>query len=142
VDAFVRFVHAAWAGHPTPIFLSAELARHVAGLPTFDPWQIQVLEPLEAPGRPVGFVKREGYDDPDQRLAGYISQLAVLPAWRGRGLGRQLLRLAIAYLRGSRPGDVELAVEATNDAVLHLYRSEGFEPAAEWPHWTIAARCD
>jgi mycothiol synthase len=139
VESFVRFVHAAWEGHPAPIQLTPELARHVASLPGFDPEQIIVLEATADPGTPIGFAKCEGYDDPDGRLAGYISQLAVLPAWRGRGLGRELLRAAVAYLRRNGTGDVELAVEASNDAALHLYRSEGFEPAVEWPHWTIPA---
>jgi hypothetical protein len=47
-----------------------------------------------------------------------------------------LLRWSVGYLRARGAGTLELAVEATNDRALGLYRRTGFEPAVEWPHWT------
>lgn len=57
----------------------------------------------------------------------YVDSLAVLPEYRGQGIGRQLLQHAIA--QGRELGlKVTLAVEYDNDRAQHLYRSLGFEP--------------
>jgi ribosomal protein S18 acetylase RimI-like enzyme len=61
----------------------------------------------------------------------------VLPAWRGRGLGRELLRWGVTELRGRGAGPIELSVEAQNERATGLYRAHGFEPAIEWPHWVL-----
>ena len=58
----------------------------------------------------------------------YVDSLAVLPEWRGHGIGRALLQQAIG--QGSALGlTVTLAVEYDNDRAQHLYRSLGFAPA-------------
>jgi ribosomal protein S18 acetylase RimI-like enzyme len=59
----------------------------------------------------------------------------VLPRWRGRGLGRELLRWGIALCRARGAERIELSVEALNERALGLYRTDGFEPTIEWPHW-------
>lgn len=57
----------------------------------------------------------------------YVDSLAVLPAFRGRGVGRALLQRAIT--QGHELGlKVTLAVEYDNDRAQHLYRSLGFAP--------------
>lgn len=55
-----------------------------------------------------------------------IHDLAVLPAWRGRGVGRALL--AAAEARARREGCCRLTLEAQDDnhRALGLYRSFGF----------------
>jgi ribosomal protein S18 acetylase RimI-like enzyme len=63
--------------------------------------------------------------------------VGVLPAWRGRGLGRELLRWSVEYLRGRGAGLIELSVEAANDRATELYRKHGFVPTIEWPHWAL-----
>jgi mycothiol synthase len=137
VDAFVAFANAAWEGHPTPLHLSADLARLVADLPDFDPQGICIVARAEAPDTPVAFAKTELRPDDDGRPVGWIGQIGVLPAHRGVGLGRWLLRWGVAYLRGRGAEAVELAVEAANDRALGLYLRNGFEPAVEWPHWVL-----
>jgi mycothiol synthase len=137
VEAFVAFANAAWEGHPSPLHLTAELARLVAELPDFDAQGIRFVATAGAPNVPVAFAKTELRPDDDGRPAGWIGQIGVLPAHRGLGLGRWLLRWGVAYLRGRGAGAVELAVEAANDRALGLYRRNGFEPAVEWPHWVL-----
>lgn len=153
--AFAAFANAAWEGHPTPLGLTPDLARYVAGLPGFDPDGICIVTPSEAqtgvpsearseaqtgvPSEPVGFTKVELRTADDGEPIGWIGQIGVLPSHRGRGLGRALLHWGIGYLRAKGAGRVELAVEAQNERALSLYRRTGFEPSVEWPHWTRPA---
>lgn len=52
--------------------------------------------------------------------------LAVAPAWRGRGVGRALLRGVLAEARAVGLDKISLSVEPDNLAAA-LYASEGFE---------------
>ena len=137
VDAFVAFANAAWEGHPSPLHLTPDLARLVAELPDFDPDGICFVASAEAPDVPIAFSKVELRVDDAGHPSGWIGQIGVLPAERGKGLGRWLLRWGVAYLRERGAEVVELAVEAANDRALGLYRRNGFEPAVEWPHWVL-----
>ena len=62
----------------------------------------------------------------------YLEDLFVLPAWRGRGLGRRLLaELArIAVDRGC--ARMEWSVLDWNEMALRVYRSVGARPMDEW----------
>jgi len=75
-------------------------------------------------GRPVGTVSVERDDEPG---AAAIGGVTVHPDFRGRGLGRLLIRQAldVAAVAGLRP--VYLSVSANNEAAIRLYVSEGFE---------------
>lgn len=69
-------------------------------------------------------------DMEDEAVEGeyYLDSLAVWPAFRGRGIGRELLKAAIA--EGKRLGlKVTLAVDPVNERAERLYRSLGFSPA-------------
>jgi ribosomal protein S18 acetylase RimI-like enzyme len=82
----------------------------------------------------VGFVRVQRYDD-EGRALGDIGPVGLRRAWRGRGLGRQLLRWAVDDLRRRGAREVYLSVEGENDGALRLYESEGFGRDVEWPHW-------
>lgn len=57
----------------------------------------------------------------------YVDSLAVLPEYRGQGIGRALLQRAVT--QGRELGlKVTLAVEYDNARAQHLYRSLGFAP--------------
>ena len=62
----------------------------------------------------------------------YLEDLFVLPAWRGRGIGRALLRhlARIAIERGC--GRMEWSVLDWNDSAIGFYRSIGARPMDEW----------
>ena len=63
-------------------------------------------------------------DDPLEH--GFVSDLVVLAAHRGRGFGRSLLRPAEAQARSAGAGVLRLSVKAGNAAALALYSGEGF----------------
>ena len=135
VEAFVAFCTAAWAGHPSPLGLTPDLARLVAQLPGFDPGGICLVSRAAEPDRPIGFAKVEIRTEDAGPPMGWIGQIGVLPSERGLGLGRMLLEWSVAYLRARGAADIDLAVEAENELALGLYRRTGFEPVIAWQHW-------
>lgn len=66
----------------------------------------------------------------DEAVAGeyYLDSLAVMPEYRGKGIGRRLLEQGIENGKALCL-DVTLAVDPINDRAKHLYRSLGFKPA-------------
>ncbi len=137
LDAWLRFMLATFEGHPTQMTWTLPMIRHIHDAPDFDPGAIRIVFPLDAPTDPIAFTLiRLDEPEPGTRV-GEVSLIAVLPAWRGRGLGRELLRWGVTELRDRGAGTVELSVEARNEHATNLYRSHGFEPAIEWPHWVL-----
>jgi GNAT superfamily N-acetyltransferase len=82
---------------------------------------------------PVGFaVWFHNYSTFLSRRGLYLEDLFVLPEWRGRGIGRALLR-HLAHIAVSRGcGRMEWAVLDWNETAIRFYRSLGAEPMAEW----------
>jgi len=83
------------------------------------------LKAVEA-GQMVGFVA--GDPKPAQALS-WIATIGVLPEYRRRGIGRQLLRACEARLKTPR---VRLSVRASNSDAIRLYEQEGYERAEVW----------
>lgn len=54
--------------------------------------------------------------------------IALLPAWRGRGVGRQLLDTAIATAWSRGLSRIELTVRDDNPRAQALYEKLGFQP--------------
>jgi ribosomal protein S18 acetylase RimI-like enzyme len=124
-------------------------------LPDFDPSLILLTADATDPDRLVGFAVLETNPAPADEpgtsgetagsgetggTTGSIGLVGVVPAWRGRGLGRGLLRWAVGELRRRGIERIDLSVEAENEAATQLYRAHGFRPAVEWPHWVVPAR--
>lgn len=77
---------------------------------------------------------------PDGSLAGYaafwsvldegqITNIAVAPAWRRRGLGRMLLEAVVRQAQAEGLRLLFLEVRPSNLAARRLYESAGFQPA-------------
>lgn len=62
-----------------------------------------------------------------ERLAELVI-LAVLPQWRGQGVGSALLDTVEARLREMDVQDMVISVVTTNDDAMRLYRRRGAEP--------------
>ncbi len=140
-ERWAAFMLAAFEGHPTTMHWTPAIIRHVHDAPGFDPSSILLVAEAADPSRLVAFTRVELTDatpSPGERT-GEVGLIGVLPAWRRRGLGRELLRWGIHDLRARGAGPIELSVEAANERATALYRAHGFEPAIEWPHWVIAA---
>jgi mycothiol synthase len=134
----VDLVNAAFADHPTPLSWTVAEIEHAQAQPGFDPSTSLFVSLAARRSEPIAFVRTsmappQG-DDPCP--FGEIRLIGVLPEWRGRGLGRELLRWGVANLRARGAGRIMLSVEAMNELALGLYRRTGFEPVVEWPHWT------
>ena len=64
---------------------------------------------------------------------GHITQLCVLPAWRGTGLGHTLLRTTLNQLVRMKTEAVSLTVTSTNIDAIGLYERMGFQRLAVFP---------
>ncbi len=137
LTAFVDLMNDAFADHATPLSWTPDSIRIVHQAPDFDPDGVLLVAPSTAPADFVAFAKVERSEGADGRPRGYIAMIGVRAGWRGRGLGRALLRWGIAYLRAGGAERIELSVEALNDRATSLYRRTGFEPTIEWPHYVL-----
>jgi mycothiol synthase len=140
VPQLVDLLNDSFAGHPSPLSWSVRQIEYSHSQPDFDPTSILLLAPADSPDRPIGFARLalgplEDGGGVGARV-GEVSLVGVVPQWRGRGLGRELLRWGVAELRARGAERIQLSVEARNELALGLYRRTGFEPAVEWPHWT------
>ena len=75
----------------------------------------------EAEGEVLGYIGMMTVLD-----EGYISNVAVAPAYRRRGLGRALVRQMLRRASDRELSFVTLEVRAHNESAISLYASEGF----------------
>ncbi len=135
---FVTLLNATFADHPGAGSWTLAQIEHGHARPDFDPSTITLVSPADRPDDPIAFARvalgppEEGHQAP----VGEVRLVGVLTEWRGRGLGRELLRFGVAQLRARGTGRIKLSVEGENELALGLYRRTGFEPTVEWPHWT------
>jgi mycothiol synthase len=135
LPAFVELMNDTFADHPTPLSWTEATVRTVHALPDFDAGGRLLVAPRDEPGRLIAFTSVDVGPGDDGATEGWIALIGVRPAWRGRGLGRELLRWGVARCRAAGAARIELSVETLNERALALYRREGFEPTIEWPHW-------
>jgi len=150
IEGWVAFLLASFDGHPSPMGWTEDGMRRLHAAPGFDGSGVLVVAPasarsvalgaatavIPAPKDLVAFARVESYPEGDA-FGGEIGLIGVVPAWRRRGLGRELLRWGVGELRDRGVGEIELTVEAANDGATELYRAHGFESTVEWPHWTL-----
>jgi mycothiol synthase len=134
-EPFVALFNAAFAEHPSPMQVTLEMVRHAHARPAFDPDLLLVLTPVDQPTDLLGFGRLSIVHEDNGASNGHIDLLGVAPEWRGRGLGRELLRWSVQTLRARDVAQLDLAVEARNERALALYERAGFTRAQEWPRW-------
>lgn len=88
----------------------------------------------EIAGEAVGMIRRGKWAG-----VGDITALGVVPAWRGRGIGRALLLDAVHVLFAAGLARIDLEVETGNATALRLYESTGFRITAEYGYYRIAS---
>lgn len=136
---FTVLLNRVFEDHPSPLSWPEAYIREINARPDFDPSGVLIAAPAPHPDRFIGLCRTVELPSDDGTRRGEVMAVGLLPEWRGRSLGRQLLRWGVRHLRASGIGDVELSVEARNERALELYRREGFEAAVEWPHWVLPA---
>lgn len=77
-----------------------------------------------------------------RRDHGYISVLAVRPAWQKRGAAAALVREAVKYLRSLGLKTVRIDVDENRTAALRLYAKLGFSVAEQLPAPAPAAAAE
>ena len=74
----------------------------------------------------AGFTIVEWSGTPQDRTA-YIQTIEVLPEFRRRGIGLELLRRAESSAQSAGAREIWLHVETTNEPALRLYRARGYD---------------
>ncbi|MGA3130174.1 MAG: N-acetyltransferase [Terracidiphilus sp.] len=65
----------------------------------------------------------------------YIQTLEVHPAWRGRGIGAELLRRAESSAHAAGAQSISLHVDVENAAAIGLYESRGYAQQGREEHY-------
>ncbi|MCA1009575.1 GNAT family N-acetyltransferase [Halobacillus halophilus] len=71
---------------------------------------------------------------------GVIFGLGVLPEYRGRGYGREILLRSIEKLNEKKVDDIKLQVEVKNRNALSLYQTCGFKETSTMDYFKLAKR--
>lgn len=95
--------------------------------PGTEAWQLRLVED------PHGAVVAAAFTILDGRGTGFVDQLAVARAHRGRGLAQVLLADSFAVARQRGAGRSELSTDSRTGA-LGLYRKVGMEVTSTWLH--------
>jgi ribosomal-protein-alanine N-acetyltransferase len=77
-------------------------------------------------GEMIGFVA--GDPHPAEGFS-WIATIGVAPAYRRRGIGRDLLHACEARLKTAR---IKLSVRASNEGAIRLYEQEGYQRIDTW----------
>ncbi len=136
IPPLVDLLNATFEDHPTPVSWSDAVIAAAHAAPGFDPGDILLVAPVDDPHRAVAFCRARLYRDDDPPY-GEVKLIGVLPPWRGRGLGRALLRWGVRHLQGRGVPTIALAVSAGNERALRMYEAHGFRRTVEWPQWSL-----
>lgn len=117
--------------HPTPSEWWGE--RRESAASGFDPglWHVAT-----SGSELVGFSVTRTQADSEGQSHGYVGDLGVRPAWRGRGLGEALLTRSLQTFRDRGLPYVTLDVDAENTSrALRLYTKVGMETRPSFTIW-------
>ena len=79
---------------------------------------------------PVGFIVSD---------EGWVTQMGVIPAWRGRGVGVGLLAAALGRFQAAGLTEAHLDVNINNRVAARLYARLGFAPVGRRARWAMSA---
>ena len=68
----------------------------------------------------------------------YIAGFGVLPLYRGRGYGRQILAQTIREIRATGQNNIVLEVATENKNALSLYQSCGFQEVSSYDYYSLS----
>ncbi len=136
IPALVELLNTSFADHPTPVSWNEAVIAAAHAVPEFDPHDVLLVAPAAEPDRAIAFCRARLYGN-DEPPYGEVKLIGVLPEWRGRGLGRALLRWGVRHLQGRGVPTIALAVSAANEHALRMYEAHGFRRAVEWPQWSL-----
>ena len=102
--------------------------------PEWDPAGVLFL--FDPSGRIVGIIRATV---PGERR-GYLSDIRIEPASRGKGLGRALVAEALSYLVARGVQRAELDTPGENAAAHRLALATGFEEVRHWLHFMKSLR--
>jgi mycothiol synthase len=135
VEPWIDLFNTAFADHATPLQIDASFITAGLDDPALDDADTEVLKDA-AGGELVGFcatapIRRDG------GVADHaeIWTIGVRPDRQGEGLGRQLLRWGVRYLRAIGVPHVSLSVNGRNERALGLYENEGFVRGRTRERW-------
>ncbi len=95
----------------------------------------------EAEGRVVGFVAAcPDWKDWELGRVLEIHEIAVAPAWQGKGVGRALLEEVFALGRSCGMGLAALWVGEKNHRARRWYTQLGFRELGQWGEWVRMIR--
>ncbi len=86
-------------------------------------------------GRVIGHAMTHRLDPAGDRWQ--ISNVAVKPAYRNRGIGRALMMATLDYIRSQRGLWAVLQVRENNRPAVHLYEGLGFSPIGGEIRWKL-----
>jgi GNAT superfamily N-acetyltransferase len=93
----------------------------------------------EADGQPAGFALFfHNFSTFVGKRGIYLEDLFVKPAWRGKGVGRQLLARLAQLAVERNCGRLEWAVLDWNEPAIHFYRGLGAKPMHDWTVFRLA----
>lgn len=75
---------------------------------------------------PVGVIVCSVMDHRQVRQRGYIAMLAVKKNYRGNGIAKELIRIALDAIKNKGVDEIILETEVTNTVAMKLYENFGF----------------
>lgn len=112
--------------------LAGAYSNGFGSVPPFEPWWTDLTADSEYDPALV-FVAADQSDQPvgvaQCWTSGFIKDIAVMPEWRGQGIGETLLREAFHAFRQRGLAQVDLKVVAANAPAIALYRHVGMVEA-------------
>ncbi len=135
IDAFVKVYEEAYKGLEEYAYTKRrDIRNYFKWLYSRDKDGFMIVEDDD---RAVGFVACDTnwVSIFERKKVGEIHEIFVLPEYRGKGIGTELMRLAIKYAQKKGRNVAELWVGRKNYRARKFYVKLGFKEVGEWGKW-------